>query len=74
MMRDTEHRSPTFSLVRHAFSPGDVIWMLNDDGDEFIPVRVLEIRRHAFLTERGEVLFADHGWLWRALKPSEPVT
>lgn len=63
-------RSPTYGLVKAAFSPGDVIDVLND-GEHFAPVKILSIGRKSFMTEVGEILFEDHGWLWRALMPKE---
>ena len=63
-------RSPSYSLIKSAFSPGDVIWVLSD-GEHFAPVKVLSIGRKSFMTDVGEILFEDHDWLWRALKPKE---
>lgn len=63
-------RSPSYSLIKAAFSPGDVIWVLSD-GEHFAPVKVLSIGRKSFVTDVGEILFEDHDWLWRALKPRE---
>ena len=63
-------RIPSRSLIKSAFSPGDVIYVLSD-GEHFAPVKVLSIGRKAFVTEVGEILFEDHDWLWRALKPAE---
>ena len=62
--------SPTYSMIKDAFSPGDVIYVLTD-GRHFKPVKILLIERKRFVTEIGEVLYEDHGWLWRALKPKE---
>lgn len=61
-------RSPTYSLIKDAFSPGDVIYVLSD-GEHFKPVKILSIERKAFVTEVGEILFEDHGWLWRCFEP-----
>ena len=63
-------RVPTYSLIKSAFTPGDVIWVLSD-GEHFSPVKILSIGRKSFITEVGEILFEDHDWLWRALKPKE---
>ena len=63
-------RAPTYSLVKSAFTPGDVIWVLSD-GEHFSPVKILSIGRKSFMTEVGEILFEDHDWLWRALEPKE---
>lgn len=63
-------RSPTRSLIKSAISPGDVIYVLSD-GEHFAPVKVLSIGRKSFMTEVGEILFEDHDWLWRCLKPAE---
>lgn len=63
-------RTPTYSLIKSAFTPGDVIWVLSD-GEHFAPVKILSIGRKSFMTEVGEILFEDHDWLWRALKPKE---
>lgn len=63
-------RAPTYSLVKSAFTPGDVIYVLND-GEHFAPVKILSIGRKSFQTEVGEILFEDHGWLWRATRPKE---
>ena len=63
-------RAPTYSLVKSAFTPGDVIYVLND-GEHFAPVKILSIGRKSFQTEVGEIMFEDHDWLWRALMPKE---
>ena len=61
---------PTYSAIKGAFSPGDVILVLVEDYS-FQPVEIQSITRKSFLTEVGEILFVDHDWLWRALKPKE---
>ena len=63
-------RSPTYSLVKSAFTTGDVIYVLSD-GEHFAPAKILSIGRKSFQTEVGEILFEDHDWLWRALMPKE---
>lgn len=63
-------RAPTYSLVKSAFTPGDVIYVLND-GEHFAPVKIRSIGRKSFQTEVGEIMFEDHDWLWRALMPKE---
>lgn len=63
-------RTPTYSLVKSAFTPGDVIYVLCD-GEHFAPVKILSIGRKSFMTEVGEIMFEDHDWLWRALMPKE---
>lgn len=60
--------SPTYSMIIKAFSPGNVIWVLSVDYS-FKPVRIQSITRKSFVTEIGEILFEDHGWLWRATEP-----
>lgn len=70
MSEVTTVRTPTYSLVKAAISPGDVIYVLTD-GEHFAPVKVLSIEKKALMTELGEILFEDHGWLWRACKPAE---
>ena len=62
-------RAPTYSLVKSAFTPGDVIWVLTD-GEHFAPVQIQSITRKSFVTEVGEILFEDHDWLWRATRPN----
>ena len=57
---------PTYSLIKDAICPGDVIYVLSD-GEDFQPVKVISIGRKAFETNIGEILFEDHGWLWRCL-------
>lgn len=57
---------PTYSLIKQAFSPGDAIYVLNEN-EEFEPVKITRIEKSRFLTKKGEVLFADYGWLWKAL-------
>ena len=57
---------PSYSLVKQAFSPGDNIYVLNGN-EKFVPVKIVRIEKTRFLTEKGDVLFEDHGWLWRAL-------
>lgn len=61
--------APRYSMIMSAFTPGDVIWVLSED-DTFQPVRIQSITRKSFVTEVGEILFEDHDWLWRALKPT----
>lgn len=63
-------RAPTYRMVKSAISPGDTIYVL-DDGEHYKPTRVLSIERNALITEAGELLFEDHGWLWKCLKPKE---
>ena len=63
----------TYSLVKSAIQPGDVIYVLHD-GEHYAPTKVLSIQRKSLLTEAGEILFEDHGWLWRCLKPKEEWT
>jgi hypothetical protein len=61
-----EHRAPTYSLVKSAVEPGDFIYVLNA-GSNYEPVRVDAVKKTHFETEVGEILFLDHGWLWRCL-------
>ena len=59
---------PTYSMVKQAFDPGDVLYVLSD-GEHFAPVKIQSIGRKSFVTEVGEVFFEDHDWLWRATMP-----
>lgn len=60
--------APTYGMIKSAFDIGDVIYVLSD-GVHFKPVKILSIKRKALATEVGEILFEDHGWLWRCLEP-----
>lgn len=57
---------PSYALVKDAFQPGDTIYVLNGK-EEYLPLEILRIEKTRFLTKKGEILFSDHGWLWRAL-------
>lgn len=59
---------PTYGMIKSAFTPGDTIYVLSDD-EQFKPTKILSIERKAFTTEVGEILFEDHGWLWRCFEP-----
>lgn len=59
---------PTYGLIKKAFSPGEVIYVLNAES-QFRPVKVLSIEKKSFQTEKGEVLYEDHGWLWKCFEP-----
>ena len=69
-MNNNQKRTPSYSLIKSAFDPGDCIYVLKDDGEHFTPVKVLAIGRKAFQTEVGEILYEDHGWLWRCSPPA----
>lgn len=58
---------PTYNMIKSAFEPGDTIYVLND-GVHYKPTKVLSIGRKAFQTEVGEILYEDHGWLWRCFE------
>lgn len=61
---------PTYSLVKSAIQPGDVIYVLCD-GERYAPTKVLSIQRESLITEAGEIPFEDHGWLWWCNEPKE---
>lgn len=61
-------RTPTYSLVKLAILPGDHVYVLNEN-EKWEPVKVIKIKKQALVTESGEILFEDHGWLWRCLEP-----
>lgn len=60
--------APRRSLIVLACPPGDVIYVLDEFG-EYKEQTVVEIKKKSILTENEEVLFEDHGWLWRCIKP-----
>lgn len=59
-------KRPSYGLIKLAISPGDHVYVL-DENNEFVPRKVIAITRTSLLTEIGELLFDDHGWLWRCL-------
>ena len=65
-----DRRTPTFRMVTSAFSPGDLIYVL-DENSEWSPQRIIELTPKAFITECDRILYEDHGWLWRATIPDE---
>ena len=62
----SKERIPTYRDIKDAFSVGDPVYVLDDDG-RYVPHRINEIGKKGFMTDIGVVLYEDHGWLWKAL-------
>ena len=47
-------------------------WVLDVDG-AFVPQKVIEVKKNALVTDQepNDLLFEDHGWLWRATQPKD---
>ena len=68
-----EKRVPTYRDIKDAFSVGDPVYVLDDDG-RYVLRRIKEIGKKGFLTDIVVVLYEDHGWLWRVLPVKEGET
>lgn len=70
LLPEDEVRPPTYRLIKAAFSPGDTIFVL-DENEIYCPVEIKEIQKKAFVTDIGDITYVDHGWLWRCFEPKE---
>ena len=61
-----ERRGPTWRDIKDAISPGDKVFVLDENG-QYQPRVVHGFDRKCLHTDVGDILFKDHGWLWWCL-------